>query len=315
MRTVEMSELRWQATVSLFCPANVTLHQRGLFVIGPPSVVAGALAGRAIGRQIARGRAVRMADAQWRVVGYGEIVMLEDRIVVRQATQFDVSVPFRTITSWEADRGGLTLYRAGWAPIRLHVNDPKSLREWFEYLAAGHLWRPPVLETVYATRPIEAWCQQDHRFTFGIPWGWFLGDPEWLRSWEADYAPARVLAGVRRMELPSALLMMVLELPPDDEINPDLIENHGDELAAHTAYFFGGAFHDPIRLIDVDGTRAMLFHVSRGYPDPMEVEQFYMLRGGRIFNGRYAVATPAGDEAYHSARPDFESMLATWHWY
>lgn len=316
MRTPAGSDLRWNATVSLFCEAEVDIQRYGFFVVGPPSVVAGALLGRSIVDEFSRRRAARLAAPQWRSIGNHEVVLTETAIVVRRYNDFDISVPFRTIVRWDPAPSGISIQRVGWAPLAFSVNDPQSFHEWFRYLATGHTWKPPVLERPQQKGPIVEWCQQDRRFTFGIPEGWVLGERDWLAWWEEDYAPARVIAGIRRFEGPAALVMLVLEVPPNKELNPETIERHADELAAYMAIWFGGTFDDPIRIVDLDGDRAVLFHLSRrSGPEPMEVDHFFVVHGQQVFSGRFAGTSPTGDAEYQRARPNWDSILATWHWY
>ena len=316
MRTVDTSELRWRGVVSIFCDATVDIQRHGLFVVGPPSVVAGALLGRALGHEIAKRRAARLTAPQWRILGGHEVILTDQSLVVRRSDDFDISVPFRTIVRWDFAPGGIWIQRAGWAPLSVSVNDPKSFLEWFPFLVEGNTWRPPILELPKQTGPIVDWCQHDHRFTFGIPQGWFPGERDWLAWWEEDYAPARVIAGVRRLEGSAALIMLVLAVPPNEDINAKMIEDHADEIAAQMATWFGGTFDDPIRLVDLDGDCATLFHLSRrAGPEPMEVDHFFVVHEGQVFAGRFAGTSPVGDAEYRRARPDLDSMLATWHWY
>jgi hypothetical protein len=208
------------------------------------------------------------------------------------------------------------MQRAGWAPLAVSVNDPKSFLEWFPYLVTGNTWKPPILEAPNQSGPIVGWCQHDRRFTFGIPQGWVLGDRDWLAWWEEDYRPARVVAGVRQLVGDAALIMLVLEVPPNKDLNAEMIENHADEIAAQMATWFGGTFDDPIRLVDLHGDRATMFHLSRrSGPEPMEVNHFFVVHEGQVFAGRFAGTSPSGDAAYRRARPDLDSMMATWNWY
>jgi hypothetical protein len=294
---VEASQLRWAATVSIYCPADVELRQHGLFVLGPPSVVAGALLGRALGQGIAHARASRIAAPQWRVAGHGEVILTEDLLVARGITNFDVHVPFRTITSWRDTPGGVELERVGWAPLRADVHDPSSFRQWFAYLATDKTWRPPVLTTPQVCRPIVEWCQQDPRLTFGLPEGWSAASAEWLAGLTEDFAPhGRAIAGARRFSPPLTLNMFIVELFPSEELAPEMIERTADEVAAQMAMGADASFTDPVELLDVDSERATLFHLTHPKVGPADVAHFFVTHAGCLYKGTFFVGpTPAGD--------------------
>lgn len=315
--SVETSQLRWAGMISAYCPADVEIRERGLFVLGPPSVVAGALLGQVLGQGIAHRRARQLAAPQWRVVGQGEVILTDDQLVVRGVQGTDVHVPFRTITSWHRTAGGVELARVAWAPLRADVHHPKSFQEWFAYLATDKTWRPPVLATPELSREIVGWCQQDPRFTFGVPAGWSVADPAWLAGLTEDYAPgARVLAGARRFAPALTFNMFVMEVFPNEELTPAMIEQTGDEVAAQMAAAVDGSFTDPLELMSLDGERATLFHITYPRLGPADVAHFFVTHAGRLYKGAFFVGpTPAGDAPYREALVDLHGMLATWHWY
>lgn len=312
---VDLAQLRWPATISVYCSADVELRRHGLFVIGSVPFVAAALGGYAVLGAIGKGRARQRAAPQWRVVSQGEVRLDPDRVIVRWPDGNDVHVPYRTITSWRRDRDALELERVGWAPLRIEVHDLGSFQQWFEYFAAGKTWVPPRLQTVEAMVPVVGSCQQDRRFAFGVPAGWSDADREWLAWVGEDYTPARVVAGVRRLSPPVALNFVVLEIPRGEEPTLDSVASRPDEVAAQMAYFSGGSFSDPVELLDLDGEAATSFHISQPGAEPQERTYLFVTHAGSFFGAVFAVLpTPADDGPYRQALPELHTMLATWHW-
>lgn len=169
----------------------------------------------------------------------------------------------------------------------------------------------------HLSREIVGWCQQDLRFTFGVPEGWSVADPEWLAGLTEDYAPgACVIAGARRFTPTLTLNMFVMEIFPNEELTPATIEQTADEVAAHMAMSAGANFTDPVELIDLDGERATRFHLTYPRLGPAEVAHFFETHRARLYKGAFFVGpTPTGDARYREALPDLNSMLATWHWH
>jgi hypothetical protein len=314
MDAVDFDRLRWGARFSLYCPADVQVQGGGLFVLGPPSVVAAGLLGNAIGNAIGNARARRLAAPQWRIVGQGDVSLAADQLVARWPGNVDVSVPFRTITSWKATASGVEITRVGWAPLRVDTSDPQGFAGWFGYLANGKTWRPPVLQSLQVECPVVSWCQQDPRFTFGLPEGWLGATPDWFARAGQYMAPDRVVAAVCRYDGPIELTFWVVQkAQPDPRMTQAVIEQGADEVAADMAMRSRGSFADPIELADVGGERATIFHLSRGAPDPLESVHIFVTHDGGLYNGTLRV--PSQDDQYRGAVHELHTMLATWHWY
>lgn len=314
MAAVDVSRLRWPATISVYCPADVEISRHGLFVIGSPALMGAALLGQAIGTGIGNARARRLAAPQWRRAGQGEVLIREDCLMVWWPGSEWIRVFFRTITSWAATKTGLEIQRAGWGPIRLDVQEPSSLQQWFGYMATGKTWKPPTLQTLQITWPMVGWCQQYPGFTFGLPQGWIAATPEWFGMAARKFAPAQVVVGVHRPDTPHSMYMNVLAIPPGEEITPEMIEKTPDECAAALAMFSNSAFEDPIELINLDGERGTIFHLSYRGSDPTEILHFFVTHAGRFFAGEFLVDAPSA-ASYQDNLPQLHSMLATWHWY
>jgi hypothetical protein len=306
-----------RADVDAYCPADVSVRQSGLFVVGPPTVVAAAVVGRMIGLQNARKKARRLAKAQWRKMGHSDVSLSSDRMTVAlQGQRYEV--PYATVTGWSTGRRGLEVHRVKWAPLRIRARDQASLESWFSELSGGRTWQPPIAETVQVERQITGWNQQSPSFTFGCPAGWEYADPSWMAAVSAESGGAgRAVAAMRNGLDPAiAWTVLVLEIPATDELNPALVEQAADDVAAQLASAMHAEVVGRTKVVSVGGERGIVMRTCRSVFDSIDVEHIWLSHGNRFYDISY-VSCPAiaGDGLYDRFLPDFHTMIASWQWY
>jgi hypothetical protein len=161
--------------------------------------------------------------------------------------------------------------------------------------------------------PVVGWCQQDPRFTFGLPDRWVP-------------APAHALADYGHYFHPSVLRACVILVAGDWEAQVFVIDNgpvdagrHTDEesLAAMLAEATNISPHGPIEVTAAAGEPVALL---RGYswPEAEAVDRCYgaLAHAGTLYALWYGiVGGTTGDGSYETWAPHFRTMLATWHWY
>lgn len=73
---------QYRAKYARFYGQNVTYSTGGVFAMGSPLFVAGAMIGSAVGNNRARTQAERMAAAQWREVQYVDVLVTDRRLII-----------------------------------------------------------------------------------------------------------------------------------------------------------------------------------------------------------------------------------------
>lgn len=73
---------QYRAKYARFYGQNVTYQTGGVFAMGSPLFVAGAMIGSAVGNSNARARAQRMAAAQWREIQYVDVLVTDRRLII-----------------------------------------------------------------------------------------------------------------------------------------------------------------------------------------------------------------------------------------
>ena len=73
---------QYRAKYARFYGQNVTYSTGGVFAMGSPLFVAGALIGSAVSRANARAQAQRMATAQWREIQYVDVLVTDRRLII-----------------------------------------------------------------------------------------------------------------------------------------------------------------------------------------------------------------------------------------
>jgi hypothetical protein len=331
---VDYAQLRWAASIQVYCSMDVPVVRNNLFVLGSPSLVAAALVGRAAGTAIGHARARRMAAPQWRSVGQGEVYLDATGMRVRWDGT-DITVPYRTITGWQVIPQGLQIERVAWAALAVQVHDPGSFQQWFARLAEGQTWQPPTLTTLEASQEVVGLCQDDPRFTFGLPAGFAPSDPQWLAG-KQQQSPGRIVASVNQLIGDDVgVCFWVMEMPLSlfsaDEVSPQTVVEKPEEVAAAMAYAGGTPFTDPVELVTLGGERASTFHLSFVGPEPKEHEYVFVTHHGTFYLGTFTlwpnVPNIEGVDAATrqdwqarlallrvARREDFHTMLATWRW-
>lgn len=73
---------QYRAKYARFYGQNVTYSTGGVFAMGSPLFVAGAMIGSVVGNNRARAQAQRMAAAQWREVQYVDVLVTDRRLII-----------------------------------------------------------------------------------------------------------------------------------------------------------------------------------------------------------------------------------------
>lgn len=73
---------QYRAKYARFYGQNVTYSTGGVFAMGSPLFVAGAMIGATVGKANARAQAQRMAAAQWREIQYVDVLVTDRRLII-----------------------------------------------------------------------------------------------------------------------------------------------------------------------------------------------------------------------------------------
>jgi hypothetical protein len=226
----------------------------------------------------------------------------------------DLHIPYRLIGRCGSDHRGVWLDVTSRGTLWLHPQDRGEFAQWLAHLSYGKTWQPPVRVAMQVNSPVAGWCQQDPRFTFGLPQRWVQAPPHAL----ADYG---------RLFAPSVLRAGVVEAAGEWEAQVFVIDNgpvaapggRADEqfLAVRLAEAPNISPQGPIEVTTVDGELAALLRsyswqggeaVDRCYGAFAHADTMYALWYG-------VVGGTTGDGSYENWLPAFHTMLATWHWY
>src|SRR5579859_1147414 len=104
----------------------------------------------------------------------------------------------RTGSSGEcgSDHRGVWLEVVGRGTMWLHPQDRGEFPQWLAHLSQGKTWQPPTRVAMQSSSPIAGWCQQDPRFTFGLPDRWVQAPPHALADYGGLFAPSVLRCGV-----------------------------------------------------------------------------------------------------------------------
>jgi hypothetical protein len=300
--------------VELFCPAEVAVNKAGFFALGNSAFIAGAIAGRLMGVQHAKAKARKLARPQWRQYTQAQATLTDDRVILAfEGQRYDLA--YSTVRNWKATQQGLEIERVKFDPVRLRASDHDTLVQWFARLAEGHTWQPPVAEQLTAEREVAQWCQQDPRFTFGVPPGWEWPGQAWM-AMMGQRTPGRPIAALTTGYTDVYWNALVVELMRDEYLNPEFVEEAADEVAAQIAGDMRGSVVGPIRILSLGGERTIAMRVSGPPDDKRDVTYMFLTHNGAFFLVMYAVVgSVATDGDYYICLPDVNTMLATWHWY
>jgi hypothetical protein len=309
---------------------NVTSRSGGMFIIGSPSLAAWAMLGATAMTLWGKVKAAGMEGQTRLVPASGEAVLMNDRIVMRLVVPSEVSgvrlrgdaasrsvrleIPYRLIRRCGTDQGGVYLEVVGRGIIRLNPGDRGDFAQWLAHLTFNKTWQQPSPLELRVDRPVVSWCQQDSRFTFGLPQRWVPADPGPLADYGRLFQPSALRAGVLLDAGEWEAQVFVIEHGPVRELLPQAdTESLAALLVSATDIFAEG----PPQIGTLGGeTVALLRGTSttsegifdRGYGAFAHSDVLYALWYG-------VVGGTVGDGSHERWLPDFHSMMATWHWY
>ena len=99
---------QYRAKYARFYGQNMTYQTGGVFAMGSPLFVAGAIIGSAVGNANARARAQRMAAAQWREIQYVDVLVTERRLIIPIGGR-TLSFYFNAVTAFFPEIDAMTL--------------------------------------------------------------------------------------------------------------------------------------------------------------------------------------------------------------
>jgi hypothetical protein len=310
---------------------NVTsTRPGGMFVIGSSSLAAWATLGAAAMTLFGRARAASL-EGQTRIVpATGDAVLMNDRIILRMVVEAEVGgvrlrgdaaartvnleIPYRLIRQCGTDQGSVYLDVVGRGVIRLQPRDSGDFAQWLAHLSYNKTWQAPSPLDLSMQRPVVGWCQQDPRFTFGLPQQWVPVEPGPLADYGRLFYPSAlrsgVLLGVGEWE---AQVLVIDNGPVQESLKTIDAESLAALLASATEISPIGS----IQAAALGGETVALLRGTSVTSDGV-FDRCYgaFAHGGVLYALWYGVVGGTiGDGSYERWLPDFHSMMATWHWY
>ena len=305
---------------------NVANEQRSLFIVAAPSTAAWAAFAAVAMRLYGNAKASGLEGRTVAVPAEGEAILMDDRVVIRavinaraggvrlrgdmNSRTIDLEIPYRVVRSFGTDSRGVWLDVVGRGAVWLQPQDRGEFGQWLAHLSYNRTWQPPQ-QLALERGAIAGWCQQDPRYTFGLPSGW--GQP-----------PAAALADYARLFQPSVVRCAVLLDAGQWEAQVFVIEDgpwaglgDGDALAAS---ILSATNISPVGAAQVTNVGGEAVACVRGtsWSTSGQEERCYgaLVHGGiRFFLWYGTVGGAVGDGSYERYLADFHTMLATWHWY
>ena len=99
---------QYRAKYARFYGQNVTYSTGGVFAMGSPLFVAGAMIGSAVGRANARAQAQRVAAAQWREIQYVDVLVTDRRLIIPVGSR-TLSFYFNAVAAFFPELEAMTL--------------------------------------------------------------------------------------------------------------------------------------------------------------------------------------------------------------
>lgn len=99
---------QYRAKYARFYGQNVTYQTGGVFAMGSPLFVAGAMIGSAVGNANARAQAQRVAAAQWREIQYVDVMVTDRRLIIPVGGR-TLSFYFNAVTAFFPEIDAMTL--------------------------------------------------------------------------------------------------------------------------------------------------------------------------------------------------------------
>ncbi len=325
---------RYRCAVATQVPVtlgNVTSQRpAGLIIAGSPSLAAWSLLGVAAARLYGGVRARQLEGQTISVPATGDAMLTDDCVVLRLVVapqtgrttlkggvsdrSVDLEIPYRLIGRWGSEQRGVWLDVVGRGALWLQPHDRGEFGQWLGHLSHGKTWQPPTRVILRAEAAVVGWCQQDPRFTFGLPDRWVPAPPEALASYGAFFHPSVLRAGVLLPADQWEAQVFVIDNGPADAVGGADELSLAAMLAAATDIVHNG----PIEVTTLGGEPVALL---RGYSWDAEGgsnDRCYgaLAHGGTSHALWYGVVGGAlGDGGYETWLPHFRTMLATWHWY
>lgn len=319
-------DLRWPIELMYWAGADVTFSQsRGALITNSPAAAGLFFGARAAGNARARRAASRLAQAQWRLAGTGEVI-LDERGIALNGSWGAMRLEYAEVASFARDRDALRITPVNYYSLLLRAADAENLASWYARLSDGKLWQQLATQAWRPDpqSPISYWEQSDSRFTFGVPLGWQpLTDQAYLSNVAKDAANNQ-----------QQLLFMLRRNTPDCDATADFNEITNPEvvrvLTGDPSYFeqdalrFAGVkaqrangvvVNRPF-VVQMNGERAAVIDTTMNAPHVrVRLREVYAGHGRRWFMSGFAVAHPADPQPYFDRfSPEFQTMIATWLW-
>lgn len=323
---------RYRCGVSTQVPVtlgNVTSTQRPMFMFGSGSAMAWSALAVLGMRLYGQAKAKSLEGKTLSVPAQGVATLLDGGIwlnlsvagrvagtTIRGGAQtLELEIPYRLIRTWGADQRGVYLDLLKRGAMWLHPQDRGDFQQWLAHLAYGKTWVRPEPEEAKAEVPIVGWCQQDRRFTFGMPAGWGQPPPEAWAISARNFLPSTQVAciGMNAGQWEPQMVVVDIGLAQTDS-SQDLVEALAADIAEASSITPKGGRQllslngDPMVLTRGTSLTTTREWVDRGYGSVVH-------KGSQFLLWYNIVDASVGDGSYERWLPDLHSMIATWHWY
>jgi hypothetical protein len=225
-----------------------------------------------------------------------------------------LEIPYRLMRQSGTDQGGVYLDVVGRGVLRLHPRDEGGFAQWLAHLSYNKTWQDPSALQLRVERPVVGWCQQDSRYTFGLPQQWVPAEPGPLTDYGRLFQPSQLRAGVLFEAGQWEAQVFVIDNGPVQEF---LATADAESLAALLAAATEITPAGPIQVAALGGeTVALLRGTSSTSEGVFDRCYGAFAHGGVLYALWYGVVGGTiGDGAYDRWLADFHTMMATWHWY
>ena len=323
--------VRYRCPVASHLPVtleNVSAQRPRMFVFGSSSMVAWAAVGVAAASMYGRAKAGAMEGRTVSVPAAGEAVLMDDRIVLHLVTEtraagvhlradlaartVDLEIAFGLIRRFGTEASGIYLDVVGRGVVWLRTHDDRAVSQWLAHLTHGKTWQPPKRVELTVQAPVVSWCQQDPRFTFGLPQGWGAAPPQALADFASLFLPSVLRCGVLRDAGPVEAQVFVVDT---GRASGQVARVDQESLGA--LLVDGMATNSGLEAGSMDGEPVVLLR-GLAADDAGLAERCLgaVVHNGTLFALWYGtVGGRPGDGSYEASLPQFRGMLATWHWY
>jgi hypothetical protein len=227
----------------------------------------------------------------------------------------DLEIPYRLMRSSGSDARGVWFDVVGRGELRLQPHDRGEFVQWLAHLSHGKTWQPPARVSMQVEAPVVAWCQQDPRFTFGLPDRWIPAPPQALADYGRFFSPSVLRAGVLVDAGEWEPQVFVIDNGPVDAVTR---QADAESLAAMLVAATNISPVGPIEVTTLGGEAVALLRGTSWDDEGALDERCYgiLSHGGTSYALWYGIiGGTAGDGSYETWVSHFHTMLATWHWY